>query len=149
MKVFLLAVLPVFIVASCGSRQADVLTVGKIYTNLDSAIKDNEKVDSKRPLLIALVSKQVEQYQQLSWNILRDQEVILVAKRNYDLVIADENQINLPKGSAQEFADIIKKQKAIPYFVVVADAGLYPFRQFSLQTDKASIVDDLKVGIGP
>ena len=134
----------------CRMENSEMKGSAQIFTNLDSALNSHHKSNSNRLLLIALVSEQVGMHQQLGWNILKDHDIISTAKSEYDLVIVDQASIDLPKdGSVQEFGNILKANKQMLYFVVVADGGLYPFRQFTLQEEKQSIIDDLEVGIGP
>jgi hypothetical protein len=96
-----------------------------------------------------VVSKDIENGQKLGWSILGDNDIINVAKRDYVLIIIDPARIILPKnGDTKEFEDIIKSKKESPFFVVT-NHFFYPFRQFTLKTDKEIIIDDLKIGEGP
>jgi hypothetical protein len=121
----------------------------KTFTNIDSALKYCAVTKEYRSLLFALVSKDIENSQTSGWTILGDNDIIKAAKRNYVLIIIDPTKIVLPKNSdTKEFWEIIKSKKGSPFFVVTNHL-FYPFRQFTLKTDKEKIIDDLNIGEGP
>jgi hypothetical protein len=134
---------------SCNSSTNSDVSSTKTFTNIDSALKYCKATKEYKSLLFALVSKDIESSQKLGWTILRDNDIIEAAKKNYVLIIIDPAKIVLPKNSdTKEFDDIIKSKKESPYFVVTNHV-FYPFRQFTLETDKEKVIDDLNIGEGP
>lgn len=140
----------VFALISCNpSTNAEASNNSKTFTNIDSALKYCTNTKEYRSLLFALVSKDVENSQKLGWNILGDKDIIKAAKRDYVLIIIDPTKIALPQNSdTKDFDDILRKEKETPFFVVTNHV-FYPFRQFTLKTDKERIIDDLSIGEGP
>ena len=136
--------------ASCNSStNPDTSNSSKTFTNIDSALKYCTEIKEYKSLLFALVSKDIENRQKLGWTILGDNDIIKTAKKNYVLIIIDPTKIVLPANSdTKEFQDIIKSKKESPFFVVTNHV-FYPFRQFTLKTDKDIIIDDLNIGEGP
>ena len=121
----------------------------RTFTNIDSALKYCTEIKEYKSLLFALVSWDIENSQKLGWTILGDNDIIKAAKRDYVLIIIDPAKITLTKNNdAKEFEDIIKSKKESPFFVVTNHV-FYPFRQFTLKTDKEKIIDDLNIGEGP
>lgn len=121
----------------------------KTFTNIDSALQYCKGTKEYKTLLFALVSKNIENSQKLGWAILGDDDIIQAAKKNYVLIIIDPAKIVLIKNTdTKEFEDIIKSQEVSPFFVVTNHV-FYPFRQFTLLTNKDKIIDDLNVGEGP
>ena len=95
------------------------------------------------------MTKDVESNQKLGWAVLGDNDVIATAKKDYVLIIIDPTKIALPNNSdTKEFHEILKMDKEYPYFVVTNHV-FYPFRQFTLKTDKETIIDKLRIGEGP
>jgi hypothetical protein len=128
---------------------------GNTYTSIDSAMKcvlqmpEKQTTVDERLLLFAFVSSNVEANQKLGWNIIKEQEIVNVAKQNYLLITLDVNQIEFPKGkSAPELIDKIKKHKDQTFFVITNQA-LYPFAEWTIDEDKNVIIDRLRVGDGP
>jgi len=146
-KLFSIYLLVLFIaLTSCDSSKN---SGAKTFTNIDSALNYCKETNEYKSLLFALVTKDVSKNQSLGWNILGDKEIIATAKRDYVLIITDPNKIFLSKDSdTKEFQDILKMDKDEPYFVVTNHV-FYPFRQFTLKTDKETIIDQLKIGEGP
>ena len=136
--------------ASCNSStNPDTSNSSKTFTNIDSALKYCTEIKEYKSLLFALVSKDIENSQKLGWTILGDNDIIKTAKKNYVLIIIDPTKIVLPANSdTKEFQDIIKSKKESPFFVVTNHV-FYPFRQFTLKTDKDIIIDNLNIGEGP
>lgn len=119
------------------------------FTTIDAALKFCAETKEYKSLLFALVAKDVENSQRLGWSILGHEEIIKAAKRNYVLIIIDPAKIVLPKNSdTKEFQAIINSKNDSPFFVVTNQV-FYPFRQFTLNTDKEKIIDDLNIGEGP
>jgi hypothetical protein len=150
-KVFSIYCIVLFIaLASCNSStNPNTSSNFKTFTDIDSALKYCKETKEYKSLLFALVSKDIENSQKLGWTILGDNEIIKTAKKDYVLIIIDPAKIVLPKSNdTKEFEEIIKSEKESPYFVVTNHV-FYPFRQFTLKTDKEKIIDDLNIGEGP
>lgn len=139
-----------FALSSCTtSTNPDTSNNSKTFTNIDSALKYCTETKEYKSLLFALVSKDAENSQKLGWNILGDNDIIKAAKKDYVLIIIDPAKIILPqKNDTKEFEEIIKSEKESPFFVVTNHV-FYPFRQFSLKTDKERIIEELSIGEGP
>jgi len=135
---------------SCNnSTVSDTNSNTRTFTNIDSALKYCTEIKEYKSLLFALVSRDIENSQKLGWTILGDNDIIKAAKRDYVLIIIDPAKITLTKNNdVKEFEDIIKSKKESPFFVVT-NHFFYPFRQFTLKTDKEKIIDDLNIGEGP
>ena len=134
---------------SCNSATSDTDNASATFTNIDSALNYCKQSSEYKSLLFAFVTKDLDSNQKLGWAILGDKDVIATAKKNYVLIITDPTKISLPKNSdTKEFHDILKMDKEYPYFVVTNHV-FYPFRQFTLKTDKETIIDDLRIGEGP
>jgi hypothetical protein len=119
------------------------------FTNIDSALNYCKQSSKYKSLLFAFVKKDIDSNQKLGWAILGDKDVIATAKRDYVLIIIDPTKISLANNSnSKEFHDILKMDKDYPYFVVTNHV-FYPFRQFTLKTDKKTIIDELRIGEGP
>jgi hypothetical protein len=140
----------VFTLTCCNiSTNSDTDNNSKTFTNIDSALKYCAEAKEYKSLLFALVSDDVENSQKLGWNILGDRDIIKVARKDYVLIIIDPTKIDLLKnGDTKEFEDIIKRKKESPFFVVTNHV-FYPFREFSLKTDKEKVINDLRIGEGP
>ena len=99
--------------------------------------------------MFAFVSSDVEKNQKKGWTILNDPDIIEIAKRDYVLIILDVNKINLPPDmETKEFQEVINSQGEETFFVVT-NRVLYPFRDFTLNTNKDKIISDLGLGEGP
>lgn len=136
--------------ASCNtSTNSDTDNTSVTFNNVDSALNYCKKTREYKSLLFAFVTKDIEKNQNLGWAILGDKDVIATAKKDYVLIIIDPTKITIPKNSdTKEFLDILNMDKEDPYFVVTNHV-FYPFRQFTLKTDKETIIDELRVGEGP
>jgi hypothetical protein len=135
---------------SCNSLTvSDTNSNAQTFTNIDSALNYCTKTKEYKSLLFALVSKDIENNQKKGWTILGDNDIIKTAKQDYVLIIIDPAKITLPQNSdTKEFDNIIKTKNESPFFVVTNHV-FYPFRQFTLKTDKEKIIDDLNIGEGP
>lgn len=135
---------------SCNnSTSSDTNSAGTTFSNIDSALNYCKKTSEYKSLLFAFVTKDVESNQKLGWAVLGDNDVIATAKKDYVLIIIDPTKIALPNNSdTKEFHEILKMDKEYPYFVVTNHV-FYPFRQFTLKTDKETIIDKLRIGEGP
>jgi len=138
------------LLTSCNnSTHSDSDGASLTFSNVDSAINYCNKTNNYKSLLFALVTKDIVKSQNLGWSILRDKDVIAIAKKNYVLIIIDPSKISSQKDiNTKEFQDILKMDKEEPYFVVTNHV-FYPFRQFTLTTDKETIIDQLRIGEGP
>ena len=151
MRTLLLTIIAFFILTGCSStsREEKDSCSKQAFTNIDSALKCGGGPKNYKSLLFILVDRDLERYQELGWNALKDEDIIKTAKRDYVLIVIDPTKVNLTsQDTPQEFIDIIKRQKATPYFVVT-NRVLYPFREFDLSVDKEKIIDDLRIGEGP
>ena len=139
----------IFLILTLSSCDFASSEYGRVFTNIDSALRYCANTKEYKSLLFALVTKDVQSSQRLGWSILGDKNIIDAAKTDYVLIILDITTIHLPANDdTKEFAEILRTQKESPYFVVTNHV-LYPFRQFTLHTDKDRIIDDLNVGEGP
>lgn len=119
------------------------------FTSIDSALKCGSNPAHYKSLLFAFVSSDIETNQKKGWTILKDPHIIEIAKRDYILIIVDSKRINLPQDKdTKEFQNIINQQGHETFFVVT-NRVLYPFRDFTLKTDKDKIIGDLGLGEGP
>ena len=131
------------------NKETNCTCCDKVYYDIDSALKCGSNPNDYKSLLFAFVYSDFEKNQQLGWSILKDQDVINAAKRDYILIIIDPNKITIPDNTDnKEFNDIIKQKHNETYFVVT-NRVLYPFREFTLQTNKGKIIDDLSLGEVP
>ena len=125
----------------------------KTYDNLNEAIKcfsqtSNGNLD-ERLLLIAFVNKDLEVNQKLGWNIIKDSEIVKVAKRNYALVITDINEYKIPtEDCGNSIQDCIKKNSGKTFFIITNKAQCM-FSDWTIEDSKQSIIDKLEIGNGP
>jgi hypothetical protein len=151
MRITLHTILLFLLVESCGSRNIKTTTScnDKPYTTIDSALKCGADPLQYKSLLFAFVTSNIEQNQAKGWDILNDEDIINMAKRDYVLIIIDPRKIDIPKEyQTKEFLEILKQERKEPYFVVT-NRVFYPFREFTLHTEKDRIIDDLAIGEGP
>lgn len=153
MKTILNILIPLFVLTSCTvlttNKKTNCSCCDKTYSNIDSALKCGSDPNEYKSLLFAFVYSDIEKNQQLGWAILKDQDIIETAKRDYVLIIIDPTKIILSENNGnKEFNDIIKQKRNETYFVVTNHV-LYPYREFTLQTNKDKIIDDLSLGEGP
>ncbi len=119
------------------------------YVNIDDAfrcIEDNPRKTSydERLFLIAFTNSK-----NLGWGIIKDPDILSVAKRNYLLVIANKNEIKSNNITTPELKDLIEKYKGQESFFIVANQALYPFRDWNENESKERIISELKLGNGP
>ncbi|MFT3844312.1 MAG: hypothetical protein QM725_04615 [Lacibacter sp.] len=137
------------LLTSCNSATSDTDIASATFNNVDSALNYCKQSKEYKSLLFALVTKDVDSKQKLGWAVLGDKDVIATAKKDYVLIIIDPTKISIPNNSdTKDFHDILKMDKGDPYFVVTNHV-FYPFRQFTLKTDKETIIDELRIGEGP
>jgi hypothetical protein len=128
------------------------------YSNIDSAMKciakypQHHTTADNRLLLFAFVNSDKQPIQESGWSILKNQEVIELAKRNYLLITLSLKEAETLKGrKATELSGIIaeyKKTKEKRFFIITNQA-LYPFGSWGSYAQKDFIIDRLRVGIGP
>jgi hypothetical protein len=133
---------------SCNSASSDTDSANATFTNIDSAINYCKQSSEYKSLLFAFVTKDINSNQKLGWAILGDKDVIATAKRDYVLIIIDPTKISLANNSDTKEFHTFLMDKDYPYFVVTNHV-FYPFRQFTLKTDKETIIDELRIGEGP
>jgi hypothetical protein len=159
MKTMLIRFLLLFSLTSCSIAQSDKRAICNCcdlsYTSIDSALScssrnpDNATTADNRLFLFAFVNKDLKKHQDASWNIIKDQDIINVTKRNYLLIILDGNGIVLPKGhKGNELLKTIEIHDETLFFVI-ANQALYPFADWSEGEKKDIIIDRLRVGAGP
>jgi hypothetical protein len=121
----------------------------RTFTNIDSALKCGSDPTNYKSLLFAFVSSDVETNQKKGWTILNDPDIIEIAKRDYVLIIIDAKKINLLSDKdTKELQEIINSQGQETFFVVT-NRVFYPFRDFTLKTNKDKVISDLGLGEGP
>jgi len=144
-----IAFLLIFQTSCNSSTNSDTDNNSITFSNIDSALKYCKETKEYKSLLFAFVKKDIVKNKNLGWGILGDNDIIATAKKDYVLIIMDPTKMSLPANSdTKEFKDIIKMDKEDPYFVVTNHV-FYPFRQFTLKTDKETIIDELRIGEGP
>jgi hypothetical protein len=159
MKTMLIRFVLLFSLASCSIAQSDKKVTCNCcnlsYTSIDSALRcisrtpDNTITADNRLFLIAFINKDLKKYQDAGWNIINDQDIINVAKRNYLLIILDRNDIVFQKGhEGNELLKTIESHDEMPFFVI-ANQALYPFADWTEKERKDVIIDRLRVGAGP
>ena len=121
------------------------------YENFNDAIeciKENPKESSydNRLFLLAFSNESNKN----NWNIINDDEIISIAKRNYILITLAESESEfLNKNGTPELLGIIQKHKNEKLFFVVVNQALYPFADWNDREQKEIIIDRLKIGNGP
>jgi hypothetical protein len=125
------------------------------FTSIDSArkcITNNPYITSSsdpRLFLLAFVRKDVTQNQKLGWDIINDQEIISIAKRNYLLITLDLNNFLIPKNlDTNELNKYIKQNKSDLFFII-SNQDIVPFSDWTLNDKKSVIIERLGVGNGP
>ncbi|MBV1924357.1 MAG: hypothetical protein KUG68_10065, partial [Flavobacteriaceae bacterium] len=84
------------------------------------------------------------------WNIINDDEIISIGKRNYLLItLAKKESEFLNKNGTSELLDIIKTHQNEDLFFVVVNQALYPFANWNDKERKEVIIDKLEIGNGP
>ncbi|MES2382004.1 MAG: hypothetical protein V4538_13240 [Bacteroidota bacterium] len=138
-----------FLLTACTTTQTKDNCNNRVYYTIDSALNCGNYPKKYKSFLFALVSKDIETNKKLGWDILKDKDIIEIAKRDYVLIIIDPSDIKLNHDSIpNEFAGIVKQARQETYFVVT-NRVLYPFRQFYLSENKERIINELGLGEGP
>jgi hypothetical protein len=158
MKSMILRFLLFFSLASCGVVQSDKRTVcnccDTTYTNIDSALNcislnPSNETNDNRLFLFAFAATDLENNRNADWDIIKDQDIIDAAKRNYLLIILDPKDIAFSKEQqADELIETIKGHRENLFFVIT-DQALYPFAEWTETERKDIIIERLEVGIGP
>ncbi len=145
---------------NCGVKTSDKNTFcaccDKTYTNVDDALKClNTTVDGngttadERLILIAYANKDLETNQKLGWGIIKDQDIVKTAKRNYALVILDADQYKILNDSCtNDKHEDLKKYKGKTFFII-ANRALCVFGHWTLDDKKDDIIYRLEIGNGP
>lgn len=124
------------------------------FTSIDSAFNclafspDTSTTADNRLLLFAFVNKDVKDKQKSGWNIIADQDIKEIAKRNYLLVIVDPMTITSKKPLSDEFKKRVSNHREGIFFVVT-NQELYPFADWTETERKDLIIERLGVGMGP
>lgn len=159
-KVFYILIL--FLGLTCGcirssSRGKVCLCCIKTFTSIDSArycieqTPIQETSSDPRLFLIAFVNKDREAKQKAGWSIIKDQEIVNLAKRiqNYLLITLDSKDFIISHGQeAPDIVEEINKQKEEIIFII-ANQALVPFSVWTENESKNIIIDRLYVGNGP
>lgn len=100
-------------------------------------------------LLFAFIATDLENNQRANWDIIKDQDIIDVAKRNYLLITLNPNNFAFSKGQqSDELMETVKGHKESLFFVI-ANQALFPFADWTEEEAKDIIIERLEVGIGP
>jgi hypothetical protein len=125
------------------------------FTSIDSArycIKQTPILGTSadpRLFLIAFVKKDLVTNQKAGWNILKDQDIVNVAKRNYVLLILDPKEFKI--SHRKDAPEMVEKMKHCQedIFFVIANQALWPYSEWQMSEKKNIIIDRLHVGSGP
>lgn len=121
------------------------------FESIDGAlkcIKENPKESTydNRLLLLAFSNDSNKN----DWNIISDQDIISIAKRNYLLItLAETKSEFINKNGTPELLDIIQKHQNENLFFVIVNQALYPFADWNDKEQKENIIDRLGIGNGP
>jgi hypothetical protein len=159
MKLTFYILISIFFLTGCAAKTSHKSSACNCcvnsYSSLESATNcisqtlDGAATTDKRLLLFAFVSKDVQSNQKIGWNIIKDQDIIDIAKEKYLLIIQDANDINfLERQMDPELISKIKAPKGQPYFLIT-NQSLYPFADWTSDETKDIIIDRLQVGDGP
>ena len=159
MEVSLYIIILLLTLTSCSNRpmskSKDCDCCIDTYTNFSEALncilqtQDKKSTSDQRLLLIAIVNSEVKKNQKLGWDIIKDTNIISIARQNYLLITIDQNNFQLPIGlRAPEFLEILNRH-IDELFFVITNRDLYPFADWTENERKDLIIDRLKVGNGP
>lgn len=140
MKSMLARVILYLFLTGCGTVQSDKIVncscCETSFTSIDSAFNcisqstdTSTKVDN-RLFLFAFANKDVKSKQNSGWNIIKDQDIINVAKRNYVLIIVDPKNVTSKKQLSDELLEITESHKDNLFFVIT-NQELYPFADWT------------------
>jgi hypothetical protein len=155
----LIRFLLLFALTSCIIAQSDKRTTcgccDLSHTSIDNALNcisrdsNNATTVDNRLFLFAFVNEDLKKHQDEGWNILKDQDIINVAKRNYLLIILNRSDTVFPKGhEGHELLKTIESHDETLFFVITNQV-LYPFADWTEKERKDIIIDRLRVGSGP
>lgn len=156
MKKILYLFIILFTQANCTDRKKVGKCCDESYSSIDNALAcyshtndGNGTSSDERLFLLAFVNKNIETNQKLGWNIIKDQDIINVAKQNYLLITLDVNHFKIPEGqNAPELMETINSNKDSLFFVIV-NSALHPFADWNSKEQKDIIIDRLQIGNGP
>ncbi len=158
MKKIILMILLCCMFTACRYPAADAICncCKEVYTNTDEAIEClNRTADTTRTtaesrlLLIAFIDRDSAAMKKPGWQIIRDQEVLTTAQRNYLLVILDKQKIRMLNTdcSSNIVQDSVKA--AGKTLFVITNPALCAFDCWTEDDEPQSIIDKLEVGNGP
>jgi len=132
-----------FVLTNCSTTDKNKVGTccDKTYTNVDNAIKclsntndGNGTTADERLLLIAFVHKDIEANQKLGWDIIKDKDIIRIAKRNYALVITDVDQYKIPGNDcALHITESIKNNSGKNIFCNSKSGSMLVWRLYTRQ----------------
>lgn len=133
---------------ACHCCQSTYSTIDSAFTCISANPIMNSTSDN-RLLLFAFVNGEIKANQEKGWNIITDEEIVQIARRDYLLITIDKNSVLNPKNNLPpEFISVIKYYNE-DLFYVITNQALYPFADWTADEDKDIIVDRLRVGNGP
>ena len=81
------------------------------------------QLQTKGYYLLRLFSKDVEANQKSGWGIIKDTDIVNIAKRNYVLVILDAKQYKTFNDSCSNYTPFdLKKHEGKPFFIIANQA---------------------------
>lgn len=155
MKFIIVAFVTLIAISGCMDKKALVCNCCEApYNDVKTAmncIDQNPTATSydSRMLLLAFVDKKLEKDQSSSWNIIEDQDILKVAKRDYLLVILDVNNLSQIVKDSNELLGVINSHKNESQFFVIVNQAYYPFGDWKNDAEKSMIIGRLEVGNGP
>lgn len=147
-----------FFLSACAnsqSKRSSCLCCDKSFTSIEWAQKciDQNPItpqeDDPRLFLIAFVKHDLQTAQKMGWEIIKDTDILQVAKEKYLLIILDSNYFNVPNGRDSELWKQIIQNKHSELFFVITNQVLYPFSSWDSNEEKKMILDRLNIGNGP
>jgi hypothetical protein len=117
----------------------------RVHLNIDSAAACAAKAG--KLLLFAFVNADSTQRQNGSWEILKDPDIINTAKKGYVLLVLNPKVLSA-ENCTQELLQKARGHGSDTFFVVT-NVALFPFREFSYQTPKKEIINNLELGDWP
>lgn len=151
MRKFLFVIFLISLIVACNNKPNPVCNCCEItYKYIEDALKcidDNPRETSydNRLLLLAFTDSNTA-----GWNLIKDSEIIAVAKRDYLLVTLNKTESAfLYKEGPSELINVMQKHQDEKLFFIVANRALFPFRDWNESEPKKSIIDKLGIGDGP
>lgn len=155
MRFIIVAFITLIAISGCMDKKAMVCSCCEApYNDVKTAmncIDQNPKPTSydSRMLLLAFVDKKLEKDQSSSWDIIEDQDILKVAKRDYLLVILDVNNLSQIVKDSNELLEVINSHENESQFFVIVNQAYYPFGDWKNDAEKSMIIGRLEVGDGP